>query len=294
MEKSKLKENTTHGTIAFPYATYTWTGEWFYSVPLHWHPETEIICLEKGEFPLTVNAKRRKVLAPALLFIGAEEVHSIELPKEGRESAVVYDLNMLSFESYDGIQYKIIRPLAEKKIAFPRIIRKDAPVWEEAYGLYSRIFSEAKGEKTLGSCLRVKSGLYALLACLYENGYLHDIGEMSDSDTGRTDTLKRALSYIHENFSGKVTLEAAAGAAGMNPQYFCRYFKKYTGKTITEYVNELRVNEAAKALMESDEKIIDIAGRCGYENMGYFIRRFTRSKGMTPSKYRACSRKKSK
>lgn len=62
----------------------------------------------------------------------------------------------------------------------------------------------------------------------------------------------------------------------MNEQYFCRYFKKNIGKTITEYINVIRVEKAATALAETEDKIIDIASACGFDNIGYFIRRFKR------------------
>jgi len=75
-----------------------------------------------------------------------------------------------------------------------------------------------------------------------------------------------------------------------NPQYFCRYFKKNIGKTITEYINDVRIEKAAQALAETNDKIIDIAQNCGYENVSYFIRRFRRTKGMTPVQYREMSK----
>lgn len=87
-------------------------------------------------------------------------------------------------------------------------------------------------------------------------------------------------------------MEEIADAAGLNVQYFCRYFKKNTGKTVTEYINEIRINHAAKMLLESEDKIIDIAGQCGYDNVGYFIKRFRQCKGITPSDYRKGNREK--
>ena len=77
-----------------------------------------------------------------------------------------------------------------------------------------------------------------------------------------------------------------AAVLQMNPQYFCRYFKKATGKTPTEYINEVRVEKAAEYLYRTDRKIIDIALECGYDNIGYFIKRFKEEKGMLPSEYR--------
>ncbi len=101
-----------------------------------------------------------------------------------------------------------------------------------------------------------------------------------------------ALQYIRSHYDGRLTVEEIADAAGLNVQYFCRYFKKNTGKTVTEYINEIRINHAAKMLLESEDKIIDIAGQCGYDNVGYFIKRFRQCKGITPSDYRKGNREK--
>ena len=50
----------------------------------------------------------------------------------------------------------------------------------------------------------------------------------------------------------------------MNTQYFCRYLKKLLGKTLTEYINEIRIEKASEYLAETNYKIIDIAVSCGY------------------------------
>ena len=83
-----------------------------------------------------------------------------------------------------------------------------------------------------------------------------------------------------------MSLEEIASVAGMNEQYLCRYFKKHVGKTITEYINDVRINHATQKLLQTDDKIIDIAIQCGYENVGYFLKRFRKEKGLTPSAFR--------
>ena len=76
----------------------------------------------------------------------------------------------------------------------------------------------------------------------------------------------------------------------LNPQYFCRYFKENIGKTATRYIQEVRMEKAAEALAETNEKIITIAADSGFDNIGYFIRKFREIKGVTPSEYRKKSK----
>ena len=288
MEKSILKENVIHGTNIYPYAVYWWDGDTKFTVPLHWHPETEIIYLKKGTFTFTINMKEYVQEAPALIFISTEIIHSIQIDAENEEWALVFDLGMLSFENYDGIQYKIIRPLMEGEMHFPQILRPEDEVWSEVAGLYEEMFKDAM-KKELSAYLRVKAGLYNLIACLYRNGYLKNAVGIQKADTGKLEILKKVLSYIRKNYNKKLSINEIAGVAGMNAQYFCRFFKRNTGKTVTEYMNDIRINQAARRLSESEDKIIDVAGQCGYDNIGYFIKRFRQSKGISPSAYRKMS-----
>lgn len=285
MEEKILKEKAVHGTTAYPFAVYEYDGTEQHHVDLHWHKEYEIVYMKEGTFSLSINMKDYKVKAPALVFISGGELHSIGLNIKDLESAVVFNPEMLSFENYDGLQYKIIRPLLEKKLCFPQFISPEDEVWEEMKELYEILSFEGQ-KKSLGAYLRMKATLYQLIACLYEHDYLRDLREVNESDTDKIDVMKRVLTHIRYNYENKLSIEEIAGVAGMNPQYFCRYFKKITGKTVTNYLNDFRIRQAERALLLSDEKIIEIAGKCGYDNMGYFIKRFRQNFGMTPSEYR--------
>lgn len=285
MERNILRENTVHGSSAYPFAVYEYSGKAQTQVDMHWHKEYEIIYMEKGTFSLSINMKEYEVKAPALAFVSAGDLHSVSLNKKDIESAVVFDLEMLSFENYDGLQYKIIRPLLEKRLCFPQFISPQHEVWEEAKTLYESLFLEGT-KKSLSAYLRIKASLYQLIACLYEHDYLSELKEVNEGDTAKIDVMKRVLTHIRSNYRRKITIEEIAGVAGMNPQYFCRYFKKITGKTVINYLNDFRIRQAQRALLSTDGKIIEIAGECGYDNMGYFIKRFRQTFGVTPSEYR--------
>lgn len=285
MEKYMLEEKTVHGSSAYPFATYKIEAGQADYVQLHWHRETEIIYLKEGSFDFTINTKVFHEEAPALIFVSSEEIHSISLENCQCLDSIVFDLNMLSFENYDGIQFKIIQPLLKGKTRFPQMIKKDAEKWEEISRLFEMMMEEAH-KKDLCSYLRVKARLYEILAFLYQNGYLKEVGEVNEKDTFRIDGLKRVISYIQEHFNEKISLKEIASVAGMNEQYFCRYFKKHVGKTLTEYMNDIRINHAAQKLLQTNDKVIDIAIQCGYENIGYFLKRFRKEKGMSPSAFR--------
>lgn len=285
MDKGRLKENTIHGTVEFPLAVYKQEADEEFCVKLHWHEETEIVFLIKGQFLVDINMKKYKINGPALLFIGSGDIHSIHGEGGCLENAVVFDMEMLSFEHFDGVQYQIIKPLLEKKMQFPQMITPADNTWEEISGLYRAILRCAEHEKTAYG-MRIKAYLYEILAIFYENEKFINMTGSEGHTIQKIENVKKILRHIHENYKVQIKIPDLAKLVGMNEQYFCRYFKKITGKTPIQYINEIRIEKAAQYLQETDRKIIDIAMECGYDNIGYFIKRFRTEKGISPSEYR--------
>lgn len=301
MDLHSLKENTTHGTVRFPLALYEWDRtDVSWKVSPHWHEEMELICLKKGIFRTWLNTRESLIAGPAIMCIHAGELHSLELPAGAMESAIVFHLNILSFEHYDAIQAKLIRPLMDGRLKMPLLLDESSPVFPQIRECYEQ--TEQK-MRQMNSCpdgdeliknslyLQIKALLFNLLAVLYQNGCLIPVREINNENEQQIQNLKKVLRYIRENYASPIRLEELAGLVNLNPQYFCRYFKENIGKTATEYINEIRIEKAAEALAETGDKIITIAENTGFENMGYFIRRFKAEKGVTPSEYRRRSKK---
>lgn len=295
MDVHSLKENARHGTVTFPLALYKWNGGSDWKVPLHWHDETEFIYFKKGNFTAWLNTKELHIEAPAIMCIHAGELHSLTLSADSVESAIVFHMNILSFEHYDSIQAKLIRPLMDGRLRMPFLIPHTEPVFPDVKNCYESM--EQKMEE-MNSCsaeneiiktaayLQIKSLLFHMLSILYKNEYLLSNKSIPAQNEQQIENLKKVLSYIKENYSSPIRIEELASLISLNAQYFCRYFKENIGKTATEYINEIRIEKAAEALIETNKKIITIAQDTGFDNIGYFIRRFKKEKGVTPSEYR--------
>lgn len=98
--------------------------------------------------------------------------------------------------------------------------------------------------------------------------------------------LKSILQFINENYTSDISREGLASAVDISPNYLSTLFITYTGKKINEYINSLRIKDAARQLAETDEKIIDIALSTGFDTLATFIRNFKKETGKTPSEYR--------
>ena len=289
---TSLKENRTHGTVQYPVALYEWNGENEWHVVPHWHEEMEWIYFQKGDFPVWINTKEYQVHAPAFMCIHPEELHALILEKDGIESAVVFPVDILCFERYDAAEAKVLGPLAEGKLRMPVLCQSGDAAFEELSACYKEIeqmLRQMKEQKNM-FYLNIKAKMLELIAVAYKHDLLTRQVREGREEAGTVENLKKVLQYIGEHYSSPIRLSELAELVNMNEQYFCRYFKKNIGKTITEYINVIRVEKAATALAETEDKIIDIAAVCGFDNTGYFIRRFKKEKGMTPSEYRKKSK----
>ena len=289
---TSLKENRTHGTVQYPVALYEWNGENEWHVVPHWHEEMEWIYFQKGDFPVWINTKEYQVHAPAFICIHPEELHALILEKDGIESAVVFPVDILCFERYDAAEAKVLGPLAEGKLRMPVLCQSGDAAFEELSACYKKIeqmLRQMKEQKNM-FYLNIKAKMLELIAVAYKYDLLTRQVREGREEAGTVENLKKVLQYIGEHYSSPIRLSELAELVNMNEQYFCRYFKKNIGKTITEYINVIRVEKAATALAETEDKIIDIAAACGFDNTGYFIRRFKKEKGMTPSEYRKKSK----
>jgi AraC-like DNA-binding protein len=81
-------------------------------------------------------------------------------------------------------------------------------------------------------------------------------------------------------------LKQVADLIFLTESNFCKFFKKATGKTFSDYVNEIRINEACRLLIQSEKTINQISYECGFETLSYFNRVFLKKKNFTPSNYR--------
>jgi transcriptional regulator GlxA family with amidase domain len=94
--------------------------------------------------------------------------------------------------------------------------------------------------------------------------------------------MPAVMAYIHENLTGKLTVPEAARRAGLSPNAFCRYFKR---RAFTDLVNELRVGEASRLLLETPDSVIDVCFASGFGNLAHFHQEFRKRARTSPLSY---------
>ena len=112
---------------------------------------------------------------------------------------------------------------------------------------------------------------------------LMPIRDFTESEGKR---MAQVMSFILAQSHRNIQLQEVADIAILSKEAFCRFFKERTGKTFTEYLNQIRIQQAGKLLMETDLSISQIAFQVGFQNLSYFNRTFRKIGGSTPKAYR--------
>jgi transcriptional regulator GlxA family with amidase domain len=98
--------------------------------------------------------------------------------------------------------------------------------------------------------------------------------------------LGQVLEHVAASYADDINFRDACDLAAMTPAAFSRFFHKHTGRTFTRYVQEVRIGQACRRLVETDEPVTAIAFAVGFLNVAHFNRTFKREKGVTPSEWR--------
>lgn len=102
----------------------------------------------------------------------------------------------------------------------------------------------------------------------------------------KKDITGKISQYIQDHYIENLTLTSIADEFFLAPTYLSKRFKEKTGKTVMQYLEEIRMERAMEMLRSSDRSISDIAASVGYNDSNYFARTFRKTTGVTPREYR--------
>ena len=252
----------------------------------HYHPELEITCVQQGRGTRLVGDNVAPFQDGDFVFMGSNLPHTWISDDDFNRSSLNMKVAVLQF-------HPSLFPLDLMKIPEMKNIRrlltyadKGIQISEErrskaAVMLYNLI--EAEGFDRFALCIKLLNYLgeeaeFELLASNAYNPPLNDITE---------ERILKVCRYVHDHFMHPIKLGTIAELANMNPTSFCRFFKKSTGQTFFEYINDLRIGKACNLLLDKKVRSIsEIAFNSGFNSQTLFNRIFLKKKGMTPSNFR--------
>ena len=112
------------------------------------------------------------------------------------------------------------------------------------------------------------------------------IGARITGTGGRPEWLRRAVAMLETSYAEHLATEDVARFAGVSLSRLSHGFREHTGRSLGDYLRELRIAAASRALRESDDSIATIAMQCGFADQAHLTRTFRELRGMTPREYR--------
>ena len=274
----QYNEKKQHGTPDFPIEIYLLSeGHPQYVMPPHWHKELEIIKVVSGKLELYINDVLYEISQGDIFIVNSKFLHRA-VPKKCEYECVVFDLKFLT-KMNNAVYAEYIHPIISGNLIIDDIYKPDG---SELYFALDSIFSKLK-EGTRHQKLTVISELFKILELLYLNDNIteHKINKKSNQN----DMIIKLLNWIDMNFKEHITLETLSKEAGLTPNYLCRIFKSFTGKSPIEYVNFIRIQNICQELRWSEKSITEIATDNGFNDISYFCKVFKKQMGVSAKKY---------
>lgn len=252
-------------------------------IPSHWHNHLEVLYIFKGTMHIVRNDEKYVINENDLFVVNSGDIHLTRSP-----GSVEVLLLQIPFELFNHSipEYMTIR----FREYFPKSELSENPTFQKMiqYLLAMRIGYE-QGED--GYQFLFISNLNLFLHTLYSHYAIRQNLMETNKIAKHLSRLKEVIEHVEKNYMEPISLKEAASLAALNPEYFCRFFKKYTGFTFGEYVNLVRLAHIHNDLLDTDDNITNIQERHGFTNYKVFNRMFKESFGCTPSKLRSAELK---
>ena len=136
-------------------------------------------------------------------------------------------------------------------------------------------------ESKITAQIKTKIILLQFILEMWKKGFV-----IENDTSGRNIVEKEMVSYIQQNFTGKISLKEFGEQFHLSEKYISRYFKEHFHITLSQYITYLRLENAKQLLQDTDLSVTETAMQSGYQNVSYFIRSFKKTYGISPLKYR--------
>lgn len=246
----------------------------------HYHPEYELVYVEASNGIRHVGQHISSFMDSDLVLIGPNIPH-------------------LNFDYGLKIEYKQI--VVQLKEHFMGDAFKETPELASIQSLFDKAqfglsFHGNTKEKVAEKLKYIQSlnhfeQLIQLLEVFHILSHSQEVASLNDEDTSvklfLNDKIRMGsvYQYIHSNYNDKPDVNKVAASVHLSTAAFCRYFKKQTKMTFTDFVNQYRITQA-KTLLLQDKNVTEVCYEVGFDSLSYFNKLFRKITGENPSVFR--------
>lgn len=259
-------------------------GLFFHSAPrsgtmLHTHDFSEILLVSSGKVIHRVNGEKQYLSTGNLCFLRPDDLHGFAPDPDSEKCEIVmldFDLELFlslsAFFENDAFLHQLTAPV------LPPCFKLDM---NTTSNLYARILKLNRPQE-LPMLRKIK--LKNLLAELFARFFIDESNLLTESQI--PDWIEHLCSEMRKEENLLAGFPRMRKLACRTPQHLCKYFKKFLGRSPTDFLNELRVNYSAHLLTDSNEEVTVIADKLRFQSLSRFYHLFRQYYGISPVAYR--------
>lgn len=242
---------------------------------LHWHREPELVYVFDGAAECVHNGNKTVIEKGGIIFFNSEDVHLVRPIKGGNARLLFIQMSLeymrLFCKSIDSVAFDLNKN-DSAKVKIAEVLKKFGDI-DESVDDY-----EALLEITY-----VNQIYYLLLThCLYfKRASNNTIIPRRDFSYAKT-----AIAYINENCRREIPLNEISTVVNLSPSYFSKYFKSVTQVSFSEYLANVRLENAIQDMIEKNSTVSTAALENGFANVKSFITQCKKIYGLTPAQYK--------
>jgi len=263
-----------------------WCDYDYFKYPWHFHNEYEIVYILKSTGTRFVGNSIEPFSDGDLVLLGSNLPHMYrndEAYHRGDPNLRVYAITVQFSKNFFFHAFQ----------HYPEFRNIKRFLESSKYGIYFEKSANRHIRKRISGLLKL-SGFKRLIECLEvlslmsRSSHIRILSD-EDPDLNQMDygdeRITKILGRINRDYYKQINLKEVAEYSNMNEAAFCRYFRQKTGKSMMQYINELRIGLACKLLLNGEMSVLQICYECGYNNLSNFNRHFKKITRRTPTEY---------
>lgn len=243
----------------------------------HWHNSLEVVYMLEGSMTITFEDTKVTIFPEEFVVVNSRVIHAV---KSKKNRALVLQIPINVIEKYvrniDSFFFTVdMHPQDVDDIVELNKVRM---LFRDMYKVYNA--------QPDGYLLKFNSLLYDIIFTLIQSYSYRVVGKQINKNNKYLYRLEEITTFLNEHYNERITISQAAGKFGYNPDYFSRFFKKYMGLTIIDYLYEIRINHVYKDLVDTNLNINEIFENHGCSNYRVAMKLFKSRYGCTPKEKR--------
>lgn len=246
------------------------------------HPFYELIFVSNGILDISSEDYNGRLKKNQMIMHFPNKLHSLSCEKKSAPTVII--IGFTCMENLPEILATApidLTPSDTKKIA--EIIKEGRNVFAPPYDM-PVLNMKKKKHVPFGAEQLLKNLIEYFLIGVCRKTFNLSVADTVDDVQGVS--VDEIVNYVNDNYIGKITINELAFLFRTNRSTLCREFKKATGCTIIEYVNNKKISEAKARIENSNKTFTEISEELNFDSIHYFTRLFKQITGLSPKEYR--------